>query len=71
MGLPPSLFLGAAGIALVTMDKIPRRQEDTILAISLGMVSPTVYSRTALAVGSGMLGGVLGGNGNGGGNGGG
>lgn len=69
LGLPPSLFLGAAGVALVTMDKVPRRQEDTILAISLGMVAPTVYSRTALAVGAGMLGGVVG-NGNGNGNGG-
>ncbi len=72
-GLPPSLFLGAVGIGLVTMNKLSKKNEGTILALSLGMVAPVVYTRTAGAVAAGMFGGILGngGNGNGGGNGGG
>lgn len=70
-GLPPSLFLGALGVGLVTMNKIGKKNENTVLALSLGMIAPVVYTRTGAAVAAGMFGGILGGDGNGNGNGGG
>lgn len=45
-GFRASSFVGALGIGLVLADKIPAKNEETVLALSLGMVAQTVYTKT-------------------------
>lgn len=63
MGFKPSAFLSALGIVLVMTDKIPRRHEDTVLSLSLGMAAPMVAEKTKAAIAEGFFGGLFGGNG--------
>ncbi len=68
-GFPASSFLAAVGIAAVLSDRVGRKWEDTVLAVSLGMAAKPVYDKTVKTIGEGLFGGLFG-NGNGGGNGG-
>lgn len=57
MGIQPSVFMGAAVLVAVQMDWVPRKNEDQLLTLALGMLSPKVAERTkATMVASGMFG---------------
>jgi uncharacterized protein YcfJ len=60
-GFKASSFLGAVGIGLVLSDKVPKKHEETILALSLGMVAQTVYTKTQSAAIAGGFKGLFGG----------
>lgn len=65
-GFKPSSFIAAVGIAAVMTDKVPRRHEDLVMSLSLGMAASQVYTRTQAAAAEGFFGGLFGGGGNGG-----
>lgn len=59
-GIPASVFAGGLGLAAVSMDWIEGKNEDSILAMSLGAVAPTVYNKTFDVIEEGdWLGGIL------------
>lgn len=58
LGIQPSVFMGTVGVIAVGMDWVPRKNEDEVLTISLGMLAPTIYAKTKVSVAtSGMFGG--------------
>ena len=58
LGIQPSVFLGTLGVIAVGMDWLPRKNEDEILTVSLGMLAPQIAARTKVSiVTSGLFGG--------------
>jgi len=60
-GFIPSNLIAAVAIGLVLADKIPRKNEDLVLALGLGMAAKPVYDKTVEVMAKGMFGGLLGG----------
>ncbi len=63
-GIPSSVFIGGLGIGGVAMDWFDDSTDEWVLTVALGMVAPTVYTKTRETVkAAGILGGLFGGNG--------
>lgn len=60
-GFRPSGLVGALAIGLVIMDKVPRKHEDMVLALGLGMAGVTVYEKASETIKTGFLKGLVGG----------
>lgn len=63
-GFKPSTLLAALGIGAVMADKVSRKNEDLVLAVSLGMAAMPVYQKTVQVVGEGFFGQLFGGGNN-------
>lgn len=60
-GFIPSNLVAAVAIGLVLADKIPRKNEDLVLALGLGMAAKPVYDKAVETMKKGLFGGMLGG----------
>lgn len=59
-GFQPSTLFAAVGITLVMTDKVPKKHEEMVLALALGMVAKPVYEKTVETLGKGAWGKLFG-----------